>query len=255
MTRWLVLLATAAAFVPVAPAADPPKSPAKAADRYEIPYRLTDTKHVLVRVKLNGKGPFNMILDTGAPAVFLTKKIADKVGLKPDDNGWAPVTTFQVEGGLTVPDAKARVADLFQLEGMNSLGLAGVELQGVIGYNVLARYRITYDFSADKLVWVPLDFVPRRSKPAARTTARAGSTCSARSSRLSPGSWASRRTSKPPRAGSLVSRRTSRKTGSSSKRSSRVARRTRPGLSGATGSRRSASGPRGPSRRMSNSTT
>jgi hypothetical protein len=32
----------------------------------EIPYKLTDTKHVLVRAKINGKGPFNLILDTGA---------------------------------------------------------------------------------------------------------------------------------------------------------------------------------------------
>jgi predicted metalloprotease with PDZ domain len=33
-------------------------------------------------------------------------------------------------------------------------------LHGVIGYNVLAKYRITYDFTADKLTWVPLDFDP-----------------------------------------------------------------------------------------------
>ena len=39
---------------------------------------------------------------------------------------------------------------------MNSMGLAGVELHGVIGYNVLARFRIEYDFTADKLVFEPL---------------------------------------------------------------------------------------------------
>src|ERR1041385_6499706 len=35
-----------------------------------VPYRLTDTHHTLVRVKINGKGPFNFVVDTGCP-VFL----------------------------------------------------------------------------------------------------------------------------------------------------------------------------------------
>ena len=36
---------------------------------------------------------------------------------------------------------------------MNAMGLAGVELHGVIGYNVLAKFRIEYDFTADKLAF------------------------------------------------------------------------------------------------------
>lgn len=142
-------------------AADPPKADkAKAETKFEIPYRLTDTKHVHVRVKLNGKGPFNFILDTGAPAVFIPKAVAKKVGLEVDEKGWGEFDSFAVEGGLKVPKARCRVEDLFQLEGMNGMGLAGVELHGVIGYNVLAKFRITYDFTAEKLTWVPLDFEP-----------------------------------------------------------------------------------------------
>ena len=153
MTRWLIpLAAVAAVALPVA-AADPPK-------QYDVPYRLTDTKHVLVRAKLNGKGPYNFILDTGAPAVFIPKKIAKDLGLELDSRGWGEFDTFEVEGGVKVAKAKTRVEDLFQLEGMNGMGLAGVELHGVIGYNVLAQFRVTYDFTAAKLTWVPLDFDP-----------------------------------------------------------------------------------------------
>jgi len=50
----------------------PHNSPPKPENSYEIPYKLTDTKHVMVRVKLNGKGPFNFILDTGAPALIIS---------------------------------------------------------------------------------------------------------------------------------------------------------------------------------------
>ena len=163
MIRWW-LLAILVGLAPAARAEDTPKPKAEAVKpaekEYAIPYRLTDTKHVLVRVKINGKGPFNLILDTGAPAVFITKKSAQRAGLDTDDNGWAATDTFELEGGLTVPSAKVRVADLFQLEGMNGMGLAGVELHGVVGYNVLAKFRITYDFTGDKLAFVALDYTP-----------------------------------------------------------------------------------------------
>jgi membrane-associated protease RseP (regulator of RpoE activity) len=126
-----------------------------------IPYRLTDTKHVMVRVKMNGKGPYNLILDTGAPAMFITTKVAKEVGVA-NKKGWANFDKLVLEGGLKVDDARCRVEDLFQLEGMNSLGMAGVELHGVIGYEILARYRITYDFTKEKIDFVPLDFKPQK---------------------------------------------------------------------------------------------
>lgn len=171
----LALCALAALLLPLAAFAadppaktDPPKAdkPAdkKAETKFEVPYRLTDTKHVHVRAKLNGKGPFNFILDTGAPAVFVTKAVAKKVGLEEDKKGWGTFDKFVIEGGLAVDKAQARVEDLYQLDGMNGLGLAGVELHGVIGYNVLAKFRITYDFTADKLTFVPLDFDPPEVK-------------------------------------------------------------------------------------------
>lgn len=143
-------------LLPTLPLFNQPPEPKKSAP-IAVPYQLTDTKHVRVRVKLNGKGPFNLILDTGAPAAFVTKAVAKAAGLTPDAKGWADVKSFAVEGGLNVDKARVRVEDLFQLEGMNGLGLAGVELHGVIGYDVLARYRVTYDFTADTLTFVPLD--------------------------------------------------------------------------------------------------
>ena len=99
--RLLLLAAVAVGCAAPLPAADPP-APKGEAKAHEIPYRLTDTKHVLVRVKLNGKGPFNFILDTGAPAVFVPKKLAADIGLKLGDDGWGRFDKFQLEGGLTV---------------------------------------------------------------------------------------------------------------------------------------------------------
>ena len=143
-------------------AEDKPKDPPKPEASYEIPYKLTDTKHVMVRVKLNGKGPFNFILDTGAPALIVTEAVAKKVGAK-IEKGWGKFK-LEVEGGLTVPDAKGIAMDMFQLKGMNSMGVAGVEHHGVLGYNNLAKIRIQYDFTQDKLAWTVLKIEPPEIK-------------------------------------------------------------------------------------------
>jgi hypothetical protein len=136
-------------------------APKAAAKKFDIPYRLTVPKHILVRAKINGKGPFNFILDTGAPALFLATKVADKLGIKPDKKGWGTFERFEIEGGLVLEKAKGRIETPFQLEGMNGLGLAGAELHGIIGYNILARYRMEIDFTRDKMTWTELAFTPK----------------------------------------------------------------------------------------------
>lgn len=125
-----------------------------------VPYRLTETQHVMVRVKLNGKGPFNFIVDTGAPVSFVSIPIGKKIGLEKTDKKMSVLDKLEFEGGLTLNKVKIVVETPFQLEGMNGMGLAGVELHGIIGYTELARYRMEFDFTRDKLYWTPLDFDP-----------------------------------------------------------------------------------------------
>src|SRR4051812_14215617 len=80
-------------------------SPAPGRDRevgtsYRVPYRLTDTNHVLVRVRINGRGPFNFLVDTGAPALYVTTEAARKAALGPAPDGfWTPVDRLDIEGG------------------------------------------------------------------------------------------------------------------------------------------------------------
>src|SRR3954463_14557860 len=91
---------------------------------YQVPYRLTETNHFLVRVRINGKGPFNFLVDTGAPAFYVATETARKVGLEAKKGAfWTPVDRIDFEGGARLEDVKARVEDPFQLVGMNALGL------------------------------------------------------------------------------------------------------------------------------------
>src|SRR5947209_17519052 len=108
----------AALALGLAPPARAAEKPRVAPTSFQVPYRLTVPKHLLVRAKLNGKGPFNFILDTGAPALFVATAAAKKVGVEPDATGWGVFDRVEVEGGVVLPHVKARIEDPFQLEGM-----------------------------------------------------------------------------------------------------------------------------------------
>ncbi|HWG47722.1 MAG TPA: PDZ domain-containing protein [Gemmataceae bacterium] len=148
-------------LAPPGRAEEPTKPPPKS---FQVPYRLTKPKHILVRAKINGKGPYNFIVDTGAPALFVAVPVARKLGVKSESNGWGTFDRFEIEGGVVLTKVKGRVETPPQVEGMNGLGLAGVELHGMIGYNILARYRMEIDLTRDKMIWTPLDYKPKESK-------------------------------------------------------------------------------------------
>jgi hypothetical protein len=129
---------------------------------FRVPYRLTETNHFLVRVRINGKGPFNFLVDSGAPALFIATETARKVGLKSDRaEFWTPIDRLDFEGGARLDGLKARVDDPFQLVGMNALGLPGASIDGILGFTILARFRLEIDLTKDRMLWTRLDYQPR----------------------------------------------------------------------------------------------
>ena len=127
-----------------------------------IPYKRTLTNHYLVRVRINGKGPFNFLVDTGAPALFIGTNAARKIGLEANaEDFWTSVEQFDIEGGARLQGLKARVEDPFQLEGMNALGLPGATIDGILGFTVLARFKMEFDPRSDRMTWTRLDYEPK----------------------------------------------------------------------------------------------
>ncbi len=141
------------------------QDPNKEAAPVAVPYRLTDTQHVMVRVKINDKGPFNFIVDTGAPIMFFATGPAKKMGLEPKEKALNVLDKVEIEGGLVLTNVKCRIETPFQLEGMNGMGLAGTELHGILGYTVLAKYRMHIDLTKKKMQWTPLAFDPPPPQP------------------------------------------------------------------------------------------
>jgi serine protease Do len=127
---------------------------------YRIPYRLTDTNHVLVRARINGKGPFHFIIDTGAPDFFLATTAAKEAGISVEPGKRSRAKTLEIEGGAVMEGIDARVEEPSQLQGMNAMGLAGARIDGVFGYTVLSRFRMEIDFTEPTMRWTLLDYVP-----------------------------------------------------------------------------------------------
>ena len=129
--------------------------------QFQVPYQLTDTNHFLVRARINGKGPFNFLVDSGAPALFIATETAKQIGIKPNQSEfWTPIDRLDLEGGAYLIGIKARVDDPFQLVGMNALGLPGTSIDGILGFTILARFRLEIDLTRDRMVWTRLDHEP-----------------------------------------------------------------------------------------------
>ncbi|WP_422928010.1 aspartyl protease family protein [Singulisphaera sp. PoT] len=161
MNRRLWRLGLVLALAALAPA------PEEARDRaigksYQVPYRLTETNHFLVRVRINGKGPFNFLVDTGAPALYISTDTAKKIDLTASKTSfWTPVDRVEFEGGARLDHVKARVEDPFQLIGMNALGLPGASIDGILGFTILARFKLELDPTRDRMTWTRLDYEPK----------------------------------------------------------------------------------------------
>jgi hypothetical protein len=125
-----------------------------------VPFKLTDTNHILIRAKINGQGPFNFIMDTGAPTMYVRIPVGKKLGLEPTTRGFATLDRLEIEGGLKLSHVKCVIQTPYQVEGMNAIGASGVELDGMIGYSVLAKFRLQIDLSKDRMIWTPLNFDP-----------------------------------------------------------------------------------------------
>ena len=116
-----------------------------------VPFDLINN-HIYVQVKLNGKGPFRILCDTGG-ANIITPTVAKELGVKSEgalqgrgvgekseDIGLAKLETLQV-GDATLSN------QLFAVYPMESFAsVEGVDIPGLIGYEVFKRFVVKVDY-------------------------------------------------------------------------------------------------------------
>ena len=114
---------------------------------------------ILVPVTINGEGPFDFVLDTGATITCVDPVVADSLAL-PEREGTlgfgagvggsgrieiVGIDSIRV-GGVRAYDLTACVVDLGQME------MLGFDVHGLLGLNFLKPFRMTLDFERDVLL-------------------------------------------------------------------------------------------------------
>jgi hypothetical protein len=133
----------------------------------KVPFELLKSRHMAVQVKVNGEGPFRLVFDTGAPITLLNNKVAKAAGVIPKDFKrplFAPFGTlgqFKVRslevGGVKATDLQAVVMDHPTVD---ALAKVVGPLDGIVGLSFFGRYRVSIDYQAKEMTFVPTNFEP-----------------------------------------------------------------------------------------------
>jgi hypothetical protein len=168
--RKLLLLGLGVGLLAFPLAARNAKKPAAAAQQAKpvsVPFELLKSGHMAVQVKVNGKGPFKLIFDTGAPMSLVNNKLAKEAGLLKGlpapvlpifgTIGEAKLKTLEV-GGAKVSDVSAIVMDHPTIAQVSKM--LGTEIYGLVGFPFFARYKMTIDYKAKTLSLTPSSYKP-----------------------------------------------------------------------------------------------
>ena len=164
-------IAVVVLFAAAAPC--PAQAPKADAKPVVVPFELLPSRHMLLDVKVNGKGPYKLIFDTGAPLNLLSSKIGKETGAikKKKGGGGLGFGLFggvsQVEldslqvGGVTADDLPAVVMDHPTVGAISDAFEAEFgKIEGIVGFPFFARYATTVDYQKKEMTFKPTDYKP-----------------------------------------------------------------------------------------------
>lgn len=126
----------------------------------EVPFRLAGPTEaaIVVEAEVNGQGPFDLVLDTGATFTCLDEELAQELEL-PEANvrgmgaglgGSGRMRVVRLEsvqvGGATARDLLGCAVDLQHFQ-----ELPGLDIDGLLGLNFLKSFRVSLDFERQVL--------------------------------------------------------------------------------------------------------
>jgi hypothetical protein len=162
------MLVTVALFTGIAPVrADEPK-----AESVKVPFEMLKTGrlisgHLAVQVKVNGKGPYRLVFDTGAPMILLSSRVGKEAGLTGGDKrparpagfgfpGQVLISKFEI-GSLAAEDVSAVVLDHPTVK---AIAEVFGPIDGIVGFPFFARYRTAIDYQAKELTFTANGYKP-----------------------------------------------------------------------------------------------
>ncbi|MEX2272230.1 MAG: retropepsin-like aspartic protease [Vicinamibacterales bacterium] len=162
MLRLVALIAsviTSACTMPAGTA-----TPDPAAGPGEIAFRLGGAggAAIVVPVSLNGKGPYDFVLDTGATLTCLDESLAEELSLARVPGVIGRGATLGSSGpvglrrldSISIGEARSTDVTVCTLD-LANIRAMGLEVRGLLGLNVLKAYTVTLDFKRNVLSLQP----------------------------------------------------------------------------------------------------
>jgi PDZ domain/Aspartyl protease len=129
-----------------------------------VPFELIKTQHMVVNVKVNGKGPYRLVFDTGAPDSLVNNKIFKEAELTAKGGGLplfgsrgnTKIKAMEL-GELKAENVSAMVMDHPTVQAIASF--AG-PLDGILGFTFYSRYKMSIDYEKKLITFEPNTYVP-----------------------------------------------------------------------------------------------
>ncbi len=150
----------------------PKDEPKKPEAPIVVPIELLPSRHFVVQVMLDGKGPYRFILDTGAPLTIINSKTAKEAGLTKKAGGGGLMGMLgggmnQVEvptmelGSVKAAKTTAVVMDHPTVQAISdAFKKESGPVEGLIGFPFFARYSMTVDYQKKELTFTPNGYKP-----------------------------------------------------------------------------------------------
>ncbi len=154
------------------PVAAPQQAPAQAPStakpaKFVVPFEMLPTNHMLVRARINDKGPYLLVFDLGAPVTLLGNTVSEATGIVKASaprsflfgmRGEATVEKLEI-GNLTVAKLPVLVFDHPVLKALGDQ--TGRPIDGIMGFTFFARYKTTIDYQARQMTFEAVAYAMR----------------------------------------------------------------------------------------------
>jgi predicted aspartyl protease len=133
---------------------------------FQLPGRV-----IIVTAQVNGKGPYNLILDSGATHTVITPPTAEAIGLTAYPAGTGQ--KIAVDTSVSIAGETVRGLSVYIFDPLQAVPLRlnhGVNYHGIVGYDFLSQFIVTIDYKRGRLTLEPLPPLATGARPAAADT-------------------------------------------------------------------------------------
>lgn len=140
-----------------------------------VPFEIIGSKHMAVQIKINGKGPYRVIFDTGAPISLLSNKVAEESGLIKKStttpksgsssgtaNLFASMKGMHKISDFQFGDVKAKNIQVIVMDHPTVAAIAEVvgPIEGIIGFPFFAKFHTSVNYQNKTLTMIPTSYDP-----------------------------------------------------------------------------------------------